>query len=128
MSDDADDVRASPRVEATFRVAYDNIDQLLVAYASELSKGGMFLASDRFLPLNAVVRLQLELGVGSTEIPIISRVVYVRDQAEARKTGKPAGLGLEFLDLTAECLALIETFIAERIAAGAAPAPEVVPK
>jgi uncharacterized protein (TIGR02266 family) len=105
----------APRVEATFRVSYANVDQLLVAYSSDLSKGGMFLTTDQFLPVNAVIRVNLELGEGSAEIPVICRVVYVRDATSARAVGKPAGMGIEFLDMTAECLGLIEAYIAERI-------------
>ncbi|HWE28928.1 MAG TPA: response regulator [Polyangia bacterium] len=112
--DDQPDARA-PRVEATFRVSYPSVDQLLVAYSSDLSKGGMFLSTDQFLPVNAVIRINLELGEGSAEIPVICRVVYVRDAAAARAVGKPAGMGIEFLDMTAECLGLIEAYIAERI-------------
>src|ERR1700759_3227913 len=123
MTDDGDTSRASQRVEATFRVSSANVDELLVAYSTDLSKGGMFLQSESFLPLNAVLRLQLQLGPGSVEIPIISRVVYVRDHAEARMIGKAPGMGIEFLDLTQECLGLIEAFIAERLAAHEVPEP-----
>ncbi|MGZ3405720.1 MAG: response regulator [Polyangia bacterium] len=105
----------APRIEATFKVSYATVDQLLVAYSSDLSKGGMFLATDQFLPVNAVIRVNLELGEGSVEIPVICRVVYIRDEAAARTVGKPSGMGIEFLDMTAECLGLIEAYIAERI-------------
>ena len=110
-----DEEGRAPRVEATFRVSYATVDQLLVAYSSDLSKGGMFLQTEQFLPVNAVIRINLELGEGSAEIPIISRVVYVRDQAAARGVGKPPGMGIEFLDLNADCLGIIEAYIAERI-------------
>ncbi|HEX8950841.1 MAG TPA: response regulator [Polyangia bacterium] len=115
VDDDDQPGGRAPRVEATFKVSYASVDQLLVAYSSDLSKGGMFLQTDRFMPVNAVIRVNLELGEGSAEIPVICRVVYVRDAAAARAVGKPAGMGIEFLDLTAECLGLIEAYIAERI-------------
>jgi uncharacterized protein (TIGR02266 family) len=118
MSEDTDGGRATPRVEATFRVSFPSVDQLLIAYSTDLSKGGMFLQTERFLPLNAVLQLQLSLGEGSAEIPIACRVVYVRDHAESKLAGKPPGMGIEFLDLTPECLALIESYIAERIGVG----------
>ena len=127
VDDDQPDPRA-PRVEATFRVSYANVDQLLVAYSADLSKGGMFLQSEQFLPVNAVIRINLELGEGSAEIPIICRVVYVRDAASARAVGKPAGMGIEFLDMTAECLGLIEAYIAERIGEVEHPPPVALPK
>jgi uncharacterized protein (TIGR02266 family) len=123
MSDEG--TRTSPRVEATFRVCYRSVDELLVAYSSDLSKGGMFLQSDRFLPVNAVLRVQLELEPGAAEIPIICRVVYVRDDKAAQAVGKPAGMGIEFLDLSSECLQLIETFIAEKMGTGEAQPPRV---
>lgn len=124
-ADDGQDGRAAPRIDGTFRVSYENVDQLLVAYSSDLSKGGMFLSTEQFLPVNAVIRVNLELGSGSAEIPIICRVVYVRDHAAARAVGKPCGMGIEFLDLSAECLALIEAYIAERI--GDDEAPQAAP-
>src|SRR5215475_5840667 len=94
----------APRVEATFKVSYPSVDQLLVAYSSDLSKGGMFLETEQFLPVNAVIRVNLELGESSAEIPVICRVVHLRDHAAARAAGKPPGMGVEFLDMTAECL------------------------
>jgi uncharacterized protein (TIGR02266 family) len=105
----------APRVEATFKVSYGSVDQLLIAYSSDLSKGGMFLETEQFLPVNAVLRVNLELGEGSAEIPVICRVVHVRDHAAARAAGKAPGMGIEFLDMTPECLGLIEAYIAERI-------------
>jgi DNA-binding response OmpR family regulator len=45
-------------------------------------------------------------------------VVYVRDDKTGRAAGKPTGMGIEFLDLTSECLQLIEAFIAEKMTAG----------
>lgn len=107
--------REAPRVEADFRVRYPTLDELVVAYCADLSRGGLFLATDRFLPVNAVVRLHLELLEGSADIPIISRVAYVRGAEEASASGKPAGMGVEFLDLSEECLELIEAFISERM-------------
>jgi uncharacterized protein (TIGR02266 family) len=128
MSSDEDSgARESPRVDATFRVCYQSIDELLVAYSSDLSKGGMFLQSDRFLPVNAVLRLQLELEPGAAEIPIICRVVYVRDDKTGRALGKPPGMGIEFLDLSQDCLQLIEAFIAEKISVGDAQDALVAP-
>lgn len=100
-------------MEADFSVRYTTIDQLVVAYASDLSKGGMFLATDHFLPVNAVVRLHLELPDSDAEVPVIGRVAYVRPEGDA--ADKPAGMGVEFLDLDADCLQLIEAFIAERL-------------
>ena len=105
--------RQHARIQAVFRVQYSTIDQLVVAYSSDLSKGGVFLCTQAFLPLNAVVRLLLKLPEDGGEVPVICRVVYVRDDGAAASTGKPAGMGLEFLDIADDCRLRIERFIAE---------------
>src|SRR5439155_4186721 len=68
----------------------------------------------RFLPINAIVRVHLELPDGGGEVPAVCRVAFVRGETEAAQTGKPAGMGVEFLDLGAERLAELERFVAER--------------
>jgi uncharacterized protein (TIGR02266 family) len=106
--------RESPRVAASFRVRYPTLDKLVVAYSEDLSNGGMFLGTKKFLPLNAVVRLQLELPEGGGELSVIARVVFVRDEAQAQKTAKSPGMGVQFLDLVGENSKKIEEFIAKR--------------
>jgi uncharacterized protein (TIGR02266 family) len=114
LSNDPRRRRESPRIEAAFRVRYPSLDKLVVAYTHDLSQGGMFLATQRFLPINAVVRLQIELPEGGGEIVAIARVAYVRDAKAAQEDGKPAGLGVQFLDLEGESAERIERFITER--------------
>jgi uncharacterized protein (TIGR02266 family) len=113
LSDD-ENRRDSTRVEAAFRVRYRTLDELVVAYTQDLSRGGTFLRSQKFLPINAVVRLHLELPEGGGEISAIARVAFVRGNDEAQATGKPAGMGVQFLDLEGEATGRIEQFITER--------------
>jgi len=116
---DQTDGRSSARVQATFRVRYPTLDQLVVAFSTDLSKGGIFLQTERFLPINAVIRLQLELPDSGGEIEVIGRVAHVRDDYEAELTSQPTGMGIEFLDLTDERRNEIAKFIAERSLADA---------
>src|SRR5262249_10582279 len=112
------------RVEASFRVRYSTLDQLVVASGRDLSKGGMFLATRSFLPTNAVLRLALELPAATRDIPIIARVAYVRADQEATRTGQPAGMGVQFLDISSEDLADLARFIsAQSVAAAAGTGP-----
>jgi uncharacterized protein (TIGR02266 family) len=117
----ADRARDSLRVESVFRVRYATLDQLVVAYSADLSKGGMFLASDQFLPVNSTIRLLLELPGHGGELSISCRVVYLRDKITAEKTGKTAGMGVQFLDLDEETLTQVGRFIAEQGVESAGP-------
>jgi uncharacterized protein (TIGR02266 family) len=101
------------RVEAAFRVRYKTLDDLVVGYSKNLSKGGLFLRTDRFLPMDARVRLHIELPDGGGEITVECRVVYVRDETDWGSVGQPPGMGIQFLDPNDEARGRIEKFIAE---------------
>ncbi len=115
--------RRAQRVAAAFRVRYRSVDELVVALTQDLSRGGLFMRTERYLPTNAIVRVHLELPDGGGEIPVICRVAFVRSRDESAAIGKPAGMGVEFLDLGPERLAQLERFVAARVpeAMGAAP-------
>jgi uncharacterized protein (TIGR02266 family) len=98
-------------VEAAFRVTYPDVDKLVVAYTQDLSNGGMFLRTQRLLPINAVIRLHIQLPGDGGELSVIARVVYVRDQSEAGQSGRKAGMGIQFLDMSQAHLDAIERFI-----------------
>jgi uncharacterized protein (TIGR02266 family) len=114
MSDPGDEARRGRRVEAAFRVRYHSIDQLVVALTHDLSRGGLFMRTARFLPVNAVVRVHVELPEGGGEIALVCRVAFVRGEAEAAASGKPSGMGVEFLDFDAARMAELTQFIANR--------------
>ena len=84
------------RVKAAFRVRYRTMDELVVAYSSNLSRGGLFLVTDRQPPPGSVVRLSIELPDGGPEIVVPCEVVFVRDADS--ETGAVAGMGLRFID------------------------------
>jgi uncharacterized protein (TIGR02266 family) len=114
-------------VQAAFSVHYRTVDELVVGLTHDLSKGGVFLKTDRFLPLNAVVRLHIELPEGGGDIPVICRVIYVRDPQAAQATGGPPGMGIQFLDMDADKQGRIQQFIAERRAGVTTEETQVLP-
>jgi uncharacterized protein (TIGR02266 family) len=92
-------LRLSPRIAATFKVRYQGFDQFLTEYTEDLSRGGMFLATRNFLPLNSIIRCVLYLPGSEAEVRIIGRVRHVMSDAEAKQCGRNPGMGIEFLDL-----------------------------
>lgn len=91
--------RVEPRVAAAFRVTYESLDELVEAYTVDISRGGLYVKTTRFLPLGAVVRLHLMMPEGSSELRTVARVAYVLDEAQALGHDRPAGMGMEFLDV-----------------------------
>jgi DNA-binding response OmpR family regulator/Tfp pilus assembly protein PilZ len=105
--------REHVRVEASFRVRSSALDPDALP-GDNVSRGGIFVKTVRFLPLNAVIRLSIEVPGTEVAVPATCRVAYVRDQTEAQKTGKPAGMGFEILDIAADKRAVLEKLLAER--------------
>jgi len=108
------DSREHPRFEGTYHVQYKTVDELVLAYTSDLSRGGMFLRTDEFLPINAVIQVKIELPEGAGEVGHMGRVAYVRDRDTAATQNLPMGMGVEFLDLDAERMAQLTRFVTER--------------
>lgn len=82
-----------------------------------LSRGGIFVKTVRFLPQNAVIRLSIEVPGTDIVIPATCRVAFVRNQDEAKATGKTAGMGLELLDISDDKRQELEGILAEKRAA-----------
>jgi len=105
--------RGADRVEAAFRVRYKTLDDLVIGYSKNLSKGGLFLRTPKLLAVDAVVELHIELPDGGGELVTLCRVAFARNAAEAAKSRQPQGMGIQFLDPKDETRSRIERFIAE---------------
>jgi CheY-like chemotaxis protein len=116
------DQREHTRVEASFRVRSTALDPDALP-ADNVSRGGIFVKTVRFLPLNAVIRLSIEAPDQNIAVPATCRVVFVRDTVAAVTSGKPSGMGLEILDITDTDRPLLERLVAERRAPQAVEAP-----
>ncbi|HJZ88936.1 MAG TPA: response regulator [Polyangia bacterium] len=111
--DDTDPDR--PRVAGPLRVHFRSLDELVLSYSNDLSRGGLFVETDddwSQLPLNSLLRLHLELPDQGGTISVMGRIVHVHTSQDAALSGKPAGLGLEFARNDHEWLQRIEQFIA----------------
>src|SRR5258708_33851193 len=84
--------REHPRVDAVFRIQYSTVDQLVVAYSNDLSKGGVFVCTNRaFLPMNAVGGLLLQLPEAGGGVPGICPARERGSAGQRRAAAQPAG-------------------------------------
>lgn len=120
------DQRQHPRVDASFRVRSTALDPSALA-GENVSKGGIFVKTVRFLPLNAVIRLSIEVPGTEIAVPATCRVVFIRDAARASASGKASGMGLELLDISDHHRVVLEKLLAEQ-GAEAAPSPQAGPE
>lgn len=79
-----------------------------------LSRGGLFVATDEAVPTGSRLLVELELP-GGLAIEAIGRVAWSRSPlAEAAQEGDPPqpGLGIEFLDGSSRDLTAVERYVA----------------
>lgn len=89
-------------MQASFRVRYDSIHDVVTAYTEDVGSGGLFVCTREFLPVGAVVRIHLEVpgeGDEALEFQVVARVAYVLGEQEAQSCDRAPGMGMEFLDV-----------------------------
>ncbi|HTM20267.1 MAG TPA: response regulator [Kofleriaceae bacterium] len=92
--------RAEPRVLAAFEVRYRSVNDVVTAYTRDVSRGGLFVATTRLLPVGAVVRLHLQMPEPeAAELRVVARVAYALDEKDAQGHDRPPGMGMELLDI-----------------------------
>lgn len=89
--------RAFARVPARLQVGWASPKEFLVAYSENISRGGLFVATDHPPELREIVELLLELPDNEGPASTLAEVVQRIPVQEAKATGHLAGAGLQFI-------------------------------
>src|SRR6478609_2058838 len=95
------------RVNVCLRSRFQNMDQLVLAFTGDLSRGGMRLLSPVLLPIGGELDVTLALPDGCPEIVVRCRVTHSSAGSEAHGHT----LGVQFIDPDGEFLSRIEWYI-----------------
>jgi uncharacterized protein (TIGR02266 family) len=90
--------RTYERVPARLLVRWTSSRDFLSAYSQNISRGGIFIATDDPPQLREIIELSVALPDGLPPVKTRAEVVRRVTAAEARRTGGAAGAGLQFLD------------------------------
>jgi len=93
-------------------VRFRSTDDLISRYTTDMSRGGMFVATAEALPLDTAIELALELPDGGAPAIVRGRVVSTLDEVRARQLGRQPGLGISFTEDTAALGERIAAFFA----------------
>jgi Tfp pilus assembly protein PilZ len=89
--------RRASRYPVSLRVAFPDGEGPHVNEATSLSVGGMFVRTERDLPVGALVPVALELPDGDPPAPVQARVVYSAAAPKARARASARGVGVQFV-------------------------------
>ena len=92
-----EDTRRHSRRALEFDVEFERDNEHVPARGSELSRGGMFVATRRALPKGDVV--SASIFVAEHTIKIIAEVIWERGDDPTGALDVASGMGLKFLDI-----------------------------
>jgi len=85
-------------------VAARNEQELAERYATNLSRGGIFLRTKNPHPVGTLLHLEIQLADGTSVIQARGQVKYAAEETPSR----PGGMGIQFLAMDRESRALID--------------------
>lgn len=94
--------RKEERHDLCHRVQFESGAAFLTEYTENLSRGGMYLATEEFLKPDTIIRAHLEVPGMDEPIEVKGKVAYRLDPSEAEKRGHMAGVGIQFVELDEE--------------------------
>jgi uncharacterized protein (TIGR02266 family) len=103
--------RALPRIDLEVAIATPDDPAKQVGSTVNISAGGVFVATARPVPIGRQLTLALSLPDGDGPIVLESRVRWVRRRRVAGRRDRPAGMGLQFVNLTTETSSIIGSFL-----------------
>jgi type IV pilus assembly protein PilZ len=112
------DLRRHPRAPIELEVRYQRLNSFFADYTRNVSKGGLFVKTERALPVGTRFLFRLALPGGAGALELSGEVVHADPQGDA------PGMGLRFVwdDDAARAAfeARVEALMAESLGEGAA--------
>ncbi len=113
-------IRQDDRYTVKLRVDCISRDAFAAGYATNLSRGGLFVASESPLPPDAALELTITLPSSSARVRALGRVVWRRERTKSAAAAAP-GMGIKFLSMPSADWGRLVEFLA------GLPAPELTP-
>jgi uncharacterized protein (TIGR02266 family) len=106
--------RVDPRADVNLEVRYRSAHDFMVAYAKNISGGGICIRTAKPLPLNSEVQLRFSLPGIPDVFEIKGLVVWTNPYAS--QTAFPTGMGIKFLELGPDEKKTIDDFVQSQLA------------
>lgn len=111
-------MRKSTRYTARLRIQYHcgvDPDKVLTNYSVNLSTGGMFIETNEFLPIDSSLNIEFILPEDGRIIKCSGRVSWLNHPESIKNHNLPAGMGLQFMDLSMDDMDSLRKFIKNQV-------------
>ncbi len=112
MADEQDNRRGDSRVPVNLlvRVKYEQVDEFIDHFATNISRGGIFLQSRKPYPKDTLLKFEMQLKGGQTILKGAGRVAWARLPGGEGKPKVP-GMGVKFVKLDDPSKALVRKIV-----------------
>ena len=100
------------RVEAKIEVEFKNFDQFYKEYTKNISKGGMFIKTNKVLKPQTVIEIFLKLPNVDQPLDLVGEVVHAIEPELAKQNNWEAGMGIHFVDFEEEAQKVLHDYVA----------------
>lgn len=101
--------RKNKRVTFSSIISMESEDNLYTGVSQDISTGGIFVVTDRLLPLGTKILVEFIIPPNDRKIKICGEVRWLRESNN--KSDTDPGMGLQFVDLSEEDRQALESFI-----------------
>jgi uncharacterized protein (TIGR02266 family) len=101
--------RKDPRrksLNLTVRYKSATVAEFVEDYSYDISRGGLFIKTTKPFPTGTLLKFEVRIGEEQTVIDGVGRVAWRRERTLG--ANKPAGMGIKFIRIADECVALIQ--------------------
>lgn len=112
----AADTRREKRAPVSLKVRFKSatVDEFIEQYSVDISAGGLFIKTKSPMPIGTLLKFEFQLKDESRLIHGVGRVVWKRDENEAKGSDVPAGMGIKFIKMDAESRSMVDRIVAQR--------------
>jgi uncharacterized protein (TIGR02266 family) len=107
-----DEQNQASRLKSQMRVYYgQSQDAILTGFSIDLSTGGLFLTTNFPLETDESLSLIFSLPDSDRSISCKARVAWTNPEHSPRKPELPAGVGVQFVDMSLEDMKTLKLFL-----------------
>ena len=108
------ELRASDRTPLEIKVDFQVNDMTYAGVTRNISAGGVFVATDNLPRVGERINLRFALPGTGRQLAVQTEVRWIRAKKSPTDADAPAGMGLQFLNPSADDVAALDQFLARR--------------
>lgn len=100
--------RTDPRCDASLKVTYQSVNDFIIEYTKNVSRGGMFINTKRLHEIGSHVNVGLHVPGLAEPVKLTAEVVHIKF---LNVRDEDAGIGVKFIDIDEHSRQALITFI-----------------